>query len=209
MTSFDHLQRTPEWHAARLGKITGSRITDVVGRTKTGSYAAARDTYKWNLVTERITGVPTVAKVTPAMQWGIDNEEDAKVMYSILRDVEIEEVGFILHPDLPFAGASPDGLIGGDGLIEVKCMETVNHLRCIHTGVLPDYYINQCQWQMVVTERDWCDLVLYDPRVPDELQMRVLRVEHDEDRAAELEEEVEKFEAEINTIINNLQKEKQ
>ena len=198
------LQRTPEWDLARLGKITASKVRDVCAKTSAGKYTAARDTYKWNLIKERITGVPVEYRITPPMQWGIDNEGDAKAFYQVLYDVQIEEVGFIPHPDMDFAGASPDGLVGTDGLIEVKCMETVNHLRAIDAGEVPEYYVDQCQWQMACTGRQWCDLVIYDPRLPDDLQMRRFRIRRDEDRIKDIESEVRKFNQEIESIITNI-----
>lgn len=204
MNTHDQLQRTPEWDEARLGRITASKVRDVSAKTKTGSYTAARDTYKWNLVTERITGVPTAFRVTTAMQWGIDNEEDAKAFYGALHDIEIVESGFVLHPEFDFAGASPDGLIGDNGLIEVKCMETVNHLRAIAKCAAPEYYVDQCHWQMACTDREWCDLTIYDPRVPEELQMRRFRIHRDDSRIDELEHEVSMFNDEIENIIANL-----
>lgn len=207
MTSSDaqeQLQRTDQWHLDRLGKVTASRISDVVGKTKSGSYLASRDSYKWQLVRERITGVPSEFRINAAMQWGIDNEEEARIFYQTLYEVDVEQVGFINHPEIPMSGASPDGLINDDGLVEFKCMETVNHLKAIFNREMPDYYTDQCQWQMAVTGRKWCDLTIYDPRVPDRLQLRRFRLERDDKRIEELENEVKIFNQEIDQIISTI-----
>lgn len=200
----EQLQRTDQWQLDRLGKVTASRISDVVSKTKSGSYLAARDTYKWQLVRERITGVPSEFRVNAAMQWGIDNEDDARVFYETLYDVNVEQVGFIDHPWIAMSGASPDGLVGDEGLLEVKCMESVNHLKAIFNREMPDYYVDQCQWQMAVTGRKWCDLTIYDPRVPDRLQLRRFRLESDSKRIEELEYEVQVFNREIDSIVSNI-----
>lgn len=197
-------QRTDQWQLNRLGKATASRISDVIGRTKSGSFLAARDSYKWQLVRERITGVPTDSRVTAAMQWGIDNEDDARTFYEVLYGKFVNQVGFIDHPSIEMSGASPDGLVDDDGLIEIKCMETVNHLRAIYNREMPDYYVAQCQWQMAVTGRKWCDLTIYDPRVPDTLQLRRFRIKRDDEVIAGLEHDVSIFNNEIDEIVSKI-----
>lgn len=198
------LQRTDKWLQDKLGKISASRISDVVGKTKAGTYLAARDSYKWQLVRERITGVPVEIRASAAMQWGIDNEDDARIFYETLYGVEVVQVGFIDHPTIAMSGASPDGLVGEKGLVEYKCMETVNHLRAIYMKEMPDYYVDQCQWQMAVTGREWCDLTIYDPRVPASLQLRRFRQMRDDKRIALLEQEVMKFNDEVNEIVSKI-----
>jgi putative phage-type endonuclease len=198
------LQRTDQWLIDRLGLITASKVKDVVGKTKAGSYLAGRDAYKWQLVRERITGVPAEFKATAAMQWGIDQEEDARKFYETRYDVEVAKVGFIKHPSIECAGASPDGLVGDDGLVEFKCMESVNHLRTIYKRKVPDDHIDQCQFQMAVTGRQWCDLTLYDPRMPDELQLKRFRLKRDQDRITFLETEILLFNIEIEDIVSKL-----
>lgn len=200
----EQLQRTDQWQLDRLGKVTASRISDVVTKTKSGSYLAARDTYKWQLVRERITGVPSEFRINAAMQWGIDNEDEARVFYETLYELDVVQVGFIDHPWLAMSGASPDGLVGEEGLIEIKCMETVNHLKAIFNREMPEYYVDQCHWQMAVTGRKWCDLTIYDPRVPDKLQLRRFRLNRDPKRIEELEYEVQVFNREIDTIVSNI-----
>lgn len=197
-------QGTQEWLMDRLGKVTASRIADVVGKTKTGSYLAARDTYKWQLVRERVTGVPTEFRVTAPMQFGLDNEADARIFYETLYGVSVEQMGFADHPTVAMSGASPDGLVGEEGLIEIKCLETTNHLRAIYSAITPQYYVNQCMWQMAVLGRQWCDLTLYDPRVPEEMQLRRFRIVRDEAAIADLELEVLKFNNEIDEILTKL-----
>jgi putative phage-type endonuclease len=200
----EQLQRTDQWQLDRLGKVTASRISDVVSKTKSGSYLAPREAYKWQLVRERITGVPSEFRVNAAMQWGIDNEDDARVFYETLYDVSVEQVGFIDHPWIAMSGASPDGLVGDEGLLEVKCMESVNHLKAIFNRQMPDYYVDQCYWQMAVTGRQWCDLTIYDPRVPDSLQLRRFRLNRDAKRIEELEYEVQIFNSEIDKIVSHI-----
>ena len=207
MISFDkqeELQRTDKWHMDRLGKVTASRISDVVGKTKAGNPTAARESYMWQLVRERVTGIPAEFRVNAAMQWGIDNEEDARIFYETFYGRQVVQVGFIDHPRIEMSGASPDGEVDGAGLVEFKCMETVNHLKAIHNREMPEYYTDQCQWQMAVTGRDWCDLTIYDPRVPDSLQLRRFRVLRDEKRIASLEQEVQLFNQEIDAVISKI-----
>jgi putative phage-type endonuclease len=207
MTSYnkqEDLQRTDKWHMDRLGKVTASRISDVVGKTKAGGYLAARDSYKWQLVRERVTGIPTEVRANAAMQWGVDNEEDARVFYETFYGKQVVQVGFIDHPAIEMSGASPDGTVDENGLVEFKCMETVNHLKAIHNREMPEYYTDQCQWQMAVTGRDWCDLTIYDPRVPDSLQLRRFRVLRDEKRIASLEQEVQLFNQGIDAVISKI-----
>jgi len=206
MTSSEpvELQRTDQWLMDRLGLITASKVKDLVGKTKTGAYLATRDNYKWQLVRERITGVPIEFRASAAMQWGIDQEEDAREFYQARYDVEVAQVGFIKHPSIECAGASPDGLVGEEGLIEIKCMESVNHLRTIYSRRAPEEHVDQCQFQMAVTGRQWCDLTLYDPRMPDELQLKRFRLKRDQDRITFLETEILLFNIEIEDIVSKL-----
>lgn len=195
MSSSEDLQRNDQWDADRLGRITASRINDVLEKK------AARDTYKWKLIAERITGVKSEQFTNKAMQWGIDQEDDAREFYSIRYDSTVSQVGFIVHPLYPFTGASPDGLVENKGLVEFKCMETVNHLRAIHSRTAPKQYIPQCQWQMACTDREWCDLAIYDPRVPPELQMRRFRIKRDDKLITTMIDEVILFNNEIDEAI--------
>lgn len=194
------LQRSPEWYAARLGKVGASRIADVMARTKTG-YGASRANFMAELVCERLTGAPTEGYVSPAMQWGVEKEPDAKLLYSIQTGRDIAEVGFVDHPNIAMAGASPDGLIGTNGLIETKCPSTATHIETLLSGAVEGKYLLQMQFQMACTGRFWCDFVSFDPRLPSEMQLWVKRVERSDTAIAEIEGEVRKFLAELDVKV--------
>jgi putative phage-type endonuclease len=193
-------QRTPAWREARLGKVTGSRIADVIARTKAG-YSTSRANYATQLVCERLTGVPAESYVSPAMQWGIDHEADALRLYEFERDVDVTPVGFLGHPSIPLSGASPDGLVGCSGLVEIKCPLTATHIETLSGRAPPSKYLAQVQWQMAVTGRSWCDFVSYDPRLPFELQLYVCRVRRDEAIIAALGQEVCGFLGEVAELV--------
>ncbi|WP_083942821.1 lambda exonuclease family protein [Sphingomonas soli] len=196
-------QRTPEWFGMRLGKATASKIADIVARTKTG-YSASRANYAAQLICERLTGTPTEGFSNAAMQWGTDHEADARDAYAFLADVDVAEVGFVPHPKISMAGASPDGLVGDDGLVEIKCPNTATHIEVLRTGAVADKYIVQMLWQMACTGRKWCDFVSFDPRLPAELQLLVRRIYRDDERIRSLEAEVVSFLGEIDDAITEL-----
>jgi putative phage-type endonuclease len=196
-------QGTPEWFAARLGNVTASRVADVIAKTKSG-YAASRENYMAQLICERMTNTVAESFSSPAMQWGTETEPLARAAYESLADVLVDEVGYVQHPRIERAGASPDGLIGLFGLLEIKCPNTATHIDTLITEQVPTKYITQMQWQMVCTGRAWCDFVSFDPRLPSGLQMFVKRVEFDAEYAATLEIEVVKFLAELDTKISKL-----
>jgi putative phage-type endonuclease len=199
-------QRSSEWFAARLGKVTASRVADVIAKTKTG-YSASRDNYMAQLVCERLTGQQGESFTNAAMQHGTDTEPLARSAYEAHADVMVEEVGFVQHPKIEQAGASPDGLVGLFGMLEIKCPNTATHIDTLLTQSVPTKYITQMQWQMRVCERQWCDYVSFDNRLPAELQLFVKRVEFDASYVAMLEEEVIKFLKELDEKViklNNL-----
>jgi len=191
-------QRTPEWYAARLGLATASKFSDVMARTRSG-YSASRKNYAAELVTERLTGTQADVYTTAAMQWGIDNEPVARLQYSLLSGNEVEETGFWLHDTLK-AGASPDGFVDKDGLLEIKCPNTATHIETLRSGKLPRMYQAQVQGQMWITGKTWCDFVSFDPRLPDNAQMIVIQVERDELFIAALEEEIVHFLKEVSDL---------
>jgi putative phage-type endonuclease len=195
-------QRTPEWFAKRLGLVTASRIADVMAKTKTGT-AVSRSGYMAQLVTERLTGQPTEGYQSAAMEWGIEQEGAARAAYEARTGVLVDEVDFVRHPILE-AGASPDGLVGEDGCIEIKCPNTATMLEYIEDRSVPRKYLLQIQWQLACTGRNWCDFVSYDPRLPENLQMLIVRVPRDAARIAELEGEVIKFLSELESKIIKL-----
>ena len=188
-------QRTPEWFAKRLGKVTASRIADLMAKTKTGP-GASRANYLAQLVTERLTGTPTEGFQSPAMTWGIEQEAAARAAYSARTGVLVDEVDFVDHPTMQ-AGASPDGLVGEDGLIEIKCPNTSTMLEYLEDRTIPTKYRLQIQWQLAVTGRDWCDFVAFDPRLPEHLQLLVIREPRNTDLVAEITHEVNRFLAEV------------
>jgi putative phage-type endonuclease len=198
-------QQTPEWFAARLGKATGSRISDIVAKTKTG-YAASREDYMFQLVVERLTGVNTVSFSSKEMQWGVDQEEYARAAYEAHMGVLVEQVGSIDHPRIAMSSASPDGFVGDDGMIEVKCPMTKNHLNMFLGQSIAKVYKDQMMWQMAVTGRKWVDYVSFDPRCPAGLQLFIQTVERDEKYITELETEVIKFLAEAEVKEKDLRR---
>jgi putative phage-type endonuclease len=196
-------QRTPEWFAKRLGLVTASRIADVMAKTKTGT-AASRSGYMAQLITERLIGAPTQGHQSAAIEWGIEQEPHARAAYEAREGVLVDEVDFVRHPILE-AGASPDGLVGEDGCIEIKCPNTSTMLEYIEDRSVPRKYILQIQWQLACTGRNWCDFVAYDPRLPEPLRLLVIRVPRDESVIAEIAGEVGRFLTELRDRVEHLQ----
>ena len=197
-------QRTDEWFAARIGKVTASRVADVIAKTKSG-YGVGRANYLADLVVERLTGQKAQGFSNAAMEWGTEQEPHARAAYSAKTGIMVEEVGFIDHPTVAMSGASPDGF-AEEGLIEVKCPNTATHLEYVLAELPPLKYFTQMQWQMACTGRPWCDFVSFDPRLPERLQLLVVRVPRDDDYIAMLETEVKKFLAELDDKLNKLEK---
>jgi putative phage-type endonuclease len=185
-------QGTQEWIEARLGKVTASRVADVAAKTKTG-WGASRATYMGELIAERLTGKPVEKYTNAAMQWGSDIEADARAAYQFERATIVTQIGFAPHPSIEMAGASPDGLVGDDGLIECKCPNTSTHIDSLLGQNVPGKYVTQMQWQMACTGRKWCDFVSFDPRMPEHMQLLIQRVERDDKHIEELEEMVRDF----------------
>lgn len=200
-------QRSIEWFAARLGKVTASKVADVIAKTKTG-YSTSRDNYMAQLVCERMTGTMGESFSNTAMQWGTDQEPLARAAYEAIADVLVDEIGFVAHPTIDAAGASPDGLVGDNGLIEIKCPNTATHIETVLSGKVPSKYIPQMQWQMACTQRKWCDFVSFDPRMPEGLQLFIQRVDFDVEYVKMLEAEITGFLAELETKIEKLNERK-
>jgi len=199
------IQGTDEWFAARLGKVTASRVADVIAKTKTG-YSTSRDNYMAQLVCERLTGQKGESFSNAAMQWGTDTEPKAREAYMAARFEIVTEVGFVNHPTIEDAGASPDGLVGDLGLIEIKCPNSHTAIETLLSQTVPSKYNTQMQWQMICTGRHWTDFVSYDPRLPAELQLFIKRVEYDPVFGAMLEKEVIGFLKELDNKIEQLMK---
>jgi len=196
----DMIQGSPEWLAIRCGKVTASRVADVVAKTKTG-YGASRANYMAELVAERLTGEPADKFTNAAMAWGTEKEPDARTYYQFLTDASVTEVGFVPHPRITDSGASPDGFVGDDGMIEIKCPNTATHIETLLGQAVPAKYITQMQWQMACTGRAWCDFASFDPRMPGNMQMFIARVKRDGAMISELETEVAKFLAELDAKV--------
>ncbi|MAH32246.1 MAG: exonuclease [Marinobacter sp.] len=197
-------QRSPEWFSARAGKVTASRIADVMAKTKTG-WGAGRANYAAQLVAERLTGITAESYSNAAMQWGTDTEPQARSMYELETGAAVVEVGFIDHPTLAMSGASPDGLVGVEGLVEIKCPNTATHIETLRGAPIADKYIKQMQWQMACTDRQWCDFASFDPRLPDEMQLHVRRVMRDDTLITEIEAAVSDFLDEVAATIADLE----
>ena len=196
-------QQTDQWMLDRVGKLTASRIADAFARTKSG-WGASRKNYMAELVAERLTGVKNQGFTNAAMQWGIDTEPEARAHYEFIEDVEVVEVGFIDHPSIKGTGASPDGLVDATGMVEIKCPNTATHIETLLTERIPDRYVKQMIWQMVCADRDWCDFVSYDPRLPPSMQYFCKRLERDEKVACEYEKMAEEFLAELDDTVSRL-----
>lgn len=201
----EHLEQgSPEWLAARCGLVTASRVADVVAKTKSG-WGASRQNYMAELIAERLTGQPAERFTNSAMQWGNDTEPQARAAYEFFTDAVVVEVGLVMHPTIAESAASPDGLVGDDGLLEVKCPQTATHIDTLLAGKIPAKYDTQMQWQLACTGRQWCDFVSFDPRLPGDLSLFRQRVPRDDARIAELERDVREFLAELAEKIAKLQ----
>jgi putative phage-type endonuclease len=201
----DVVQGTDEWKRARAGLVTASRVSDVLAKTKSGP-AASRKNYAAEIIVERLTGTPQERGfVSTEMRWGTEHEPDARSMYEWERDVSVEQVGFVIHDELEYCGASPDGLVGTTGAVEIKCPGTAQHIALLEGGKIDSRYVAQMQWVMFVTGRQWCDYVSYDPRIElPELTLYIQRVKRDEKWIEEAVAEVVKFEAEVRTRVERL-----
>ena len=193
-------QRSDQWFAMRAGKITASRMSDVMAKKTTAAY----NNYRAQLVAERLTGEAAASFTSAAMQHGTDTEPEARAAYEFYMDVEVVEEGFVIHPEIEHSGASPDGLVGDDGLIEIKCPNTATHIDTLTSGKIANKYIQQMQWQMACTGREWCDFVSYDPRMPEHLRCFIRRGLKDDKAIAELEAATRHISTEADEIINQL-----
>jgi putative phage-type endonuclease len=215
MTIIDVVQRSPEWFAARAGSLGASQLADVIAKTRSG-YSTSRQNLMGDLAAERLTGVPTNSYSNAAMQWGVDNEAEARAAYVFEKDVAVEEVGMILHPKIPGTHASPDGVVFdtsvttvGDrhGLVEIKCpFVTAQHLATLVGREIKAEYMTQMQWQLACSGAAWVDYVSYDPRLPAELQLFVRRIPRDADVIEVLETEVRAFLSDLDDLLGELKR---
>lgn len=197
------IQGSDEWKALRLGKVTASRVADVVAKTKTG-FSASRANYMAQLIAERLTDTVAEAYTNAAMQHGTETEPEARAAYEFYHGVTVTEVAFVPHPRIDQAGCSPDGLVNENGLVEIKCPNTATHLETLLGQAVPAKYETQMQFQMACTGRQWCDYVSYDPRMPENMRLFVKRLPRNEARIKELETEIAAFLFEMAVKLSEL-----
>jgi putative phage-type endonuclease len=197
------MQQTEEWRVARCGSIGASQIHLALSKTKSG-WGASRDNLASQIIIERLTDVPTETYQSKEMLWGIEKESEAKSLYGFFTDSDMADIGFVKHPTIEWTGASPDSLVGADGLLEIKCPNSATHLEFLLGGSIERKYVYQMAWQMACTGRDWCDFMSYDPRFPVKLQSKIIRVERDDALIAELESEVRIFLDEVADKVERL-----
>lgn len=194
-------QGSEEWLKIRLGKVTASGVADVLAKTKTG-VSASRGNYLIKLAIQRVTGVIEESYTNDAMQWGKDNEGQARVAYEVASGNFVDQIAFVDHPTIKWFGASPDGLVNQDGLVEIKCPNSATHWSYIKDDGPPNKYYIQMQAQMACTGRKWCDFVSFDPRMPERSRLFIKRVMREDDYIAEMEAEIKKFLSEVETEVN-------
>lgn len=199
------LQRSDDWFADRLGKVTASRVSDVMARTKTG-VSATRKNYMAQLVAEHLTGMSQAVDLSnnKAVQWGVENEQSAKLAYEFATANTIEECGFIPHPTIELCGASPDGLVDTAGLVEMKCPNTATHIEYLLEREIPRDYQLQMTLQLACTGRDWCDFVSYDPRLDSKNNLVIIRFAPTPADIAEVENSITEFIGEMIAMLKRI-----
>lgn len=195
-------QGTEAWLQLRLGKVTASRVADIMAKTKTG-VSASRGNYLIELALQRVTGNIEPMYTNDAMAWGTATEPQARVAYEVKTGNFVDQIAFVEHPTIEWFGCSPDGLVGNDGLIEIKCPNSATHWATIKDGKPPNKYVVQMQTQMACTNRQWCDFVSFDPRMPERSQLFICRVERDQTMIDEIEVEVMKF---LNEVFDEVER---
>ena len=203
MDSHQLEQGSIEWKMSRLGKVTASRISDVVAKTKTG-YSSSRANYMAQLICERMTNEFQESYTNSAMTHGVENEPFARAAYEAKTGNMVDQVGAIDHPRIALSAASPDGLVGDDGCLEIKCPNTATHIETLLGDEPAKKYYDQMQWQMVCANRSWCDFVSFDPRMPAHLQLFVKRIERNDEYIDQLEKEVVQFLMEVEYKVKKL-----
>ncbi len=193
-------QGTSEWLSERAGKVTASMFTNIMMKPSTAGYQS----YQGQLIAEQLTGIPHEGYTNSYMAWGTETEPQARAMYELETGNTVDEVGFINHPFIKNSGASPDGLIGDDGLVEIKCPATHTHIKTLTGAPIDKKYIMQMQWQMTCTGAKWCDFVSFDPRISESMRIHITRVERDDKLIAEMEAAASDFLAEIDATLAQL-----
>lgn len=197
-------QQTPEWLQERCGRITGSRVKDVMARLKNGKPGAARERYLMEVACERLTGFAVDHYVTDAMMHGTEYERHARAAYEVESGNEVDKAGMAIHPTIACFSSSPDGTIGEPGLFEAKCPTTAKHVEWMLAGEVPDEHKDQCYAEMACWEKEWVDFASFDPRVPPQHQLFYKRLDRDDKRIAEIEFSVIEFDAEVDEVIAKL-----
>jgi len=194
-------QGSPEWFALRAGKVTASRVADILAKTKTGP-SASRQNYLIELALQRTTGIIQESYTNAAMEWGTQTEPQARVAYEVNTNNFVDQVAFIDHPSIAWFGCSPDGLVSDRGLVEIKCPNSPTHWEYFKAKKAPNKYVIQMQAQMAVTGRDWCDFVSFDPRMPDRSQLLIAQVPRDPEFILFMEAEIKQFLSEVEVEVN-------
>lgn len=206
MNIIDCEQGTLEWKQARAGHVTASRIADVMAKSKTAGYeATTRANYRAEIIVELLTGIPYEDGYrSKDMERGTEMEPYAREAYRQQSNSVITQIGFVLHPKIAWSGASPDGLVGDDGLMEIKCPKSKTHLIYLINDKVPADYEKQMLWQMACTGREWCDFVSYDNRFPTNKQLFIKRLYRHKTKIKEIEDAVIKFNEEIDRALSKL-----
>ena len=199
----DLMQGTPEWLAARAGSLGASQVADALAKTKSG-WGASRAAVMSQLARERLTGRPTEGFCSAAMQRGKDLEPQARAMYSFMFGHDVTEIAMVKHPAIAGSHCSPDGLCGDDGLVEIKCCGDARHHEILSGSPPEERYVKQCLWQLACTDRRWVDLAYFNPDWPEEMQLKVHRIERDVALIAEIEAEVTAFLSELDATVAEL-----
>jgi putative phage-type endonuclease len=206
MKIIDAPQGSEAWFAARAGRVTASRISDVLAKGRSGAPSATRAAYLGELIAETLTGQPANAFQGNAdTERGVELEPEARAVYEVRKGAIVDSVGFVIHPRIERAGASPDGL-AGDGLLEIKCPRTHTHLEYLLNGEPPAKYVPQMAWQAACCERPWVDFVSYCPAMPDDLRLFVVRYEPSMTYLKEIEGAVIEFLAELDEKLARVAK---
>jgi len=194
-------QGSPEWFALRAGKVTASRVADILAKTKTGP-SASRQNYLIELALQRTTGIIQESYTNAAMEWGTQTEPQARVAYEVNTNNFVDQVAFIDHPNIAWFGCSPDGLVSDRGLVEIKCPNSATHWEYFKSKEPPKKYFIQMQAQMAVSGRDWCDFISFDPRMPDRSQLLIVNVPRDPEFILFMETEIKQFLSEVEVEVN-------
>jgi putative phage-type endonuclease len=192
-------QGTPEWHELRRGKVTASRVADILAKTKSGA-SASRQNYLIELALQRTTKTIEPSYTNAAMEWGTATEPQARVAYEVATHNFVDQVPFVDHPTIKGFGCSPDGLVG-DGLLEIKCPNSATHWEYFKAKEPPKKYFIQMQAQMAVTGAKWCDFVSFDPRMPERSQLLIVNVPRDPEFILYMEAEIKQFLNEVETEV--------